>query len=253
MSSAIIAGAVRNGLLSQNDVIFADVDETRLSQLTNLGYHIASNNFAAAEAAENVLLAVRPGQALEAVASIQEVLEDRPLVSICAGIQISSLRAGLHGKVKIIRAMPNLPITIGAGMTALATDVPKTDCQHIEDLFAASGKTVWVNEEQIDCVTAVSGSGPGYFFRIAHVMQKQAIAMGLSEDVAKILVSQAMLGSAKILQEEGANAKSLSEHVATPGGTTQAAFQAMDASFFDEALEKAMQACKDKAISLGRT
>jgi pyrroline-5-carboxylate reductase len=253
MSSAIISGAVLNGVLKESDVIFADVNNERLSSLSKLGYEVTGSNREAVENSNAVLLAVRPSQAQEALSSVQDVIGEKPLVSICAGIRISSLQSYLHANAKVIRAMPNLPITVGSGMTALATLEMTDVCQKVETLFGASGETVWVKEEQIDIVTAVSGSGPGYFFRIANVIQEEAIRMGLSEEVAKKLVAQTMLGSAKILQREGSEAKSLADHVATPGGTTQAAFQMMDSCSFDTALSKAMQACRDKAISLGST
>lgn len=254
MATALFSGAAERGGLNPADVIFTDTDESKLGVLSKKGFQTTPDNAAAARLADFVLLAVKPGQAIAALRGIAPQLDGKVLVSVCAGITVAAMRAVLPNGTRIVRVMPNLPVTVGAGASAIAMPegMDAKSAEIVTALFSRSGYAVPLDEGLLNAVTAVSGSGPGYFFRFAAAMQAEAEQQGIPPEAARNLIAHTMGGAARMLMESGASAKELANHVATPGGTTQAAFQVLDGRGFDESVRKAMARCAERARELGR-
>lgn len=176
------------------------------------------------------------------------------LVSICAGLKIETIKQYLGSTVPVIRTMPNTPMLLGMGMTALAAsnEVEEETFRTVEQLFSGSGKTLRVEEGQLSAVTAISGSGPAYFFKFARAAVAQGKELGLSEQDALLLLCQTMAGSAKMLMESGKTADELITMVTSPKGTTLAASESFDRNRFEPIICEAIQACYDRAEELSK-
>ena len=179
-------------------------------------------------------------------------LSHKVLISICAGITVETIKKELAQSVPVVRAMPNTPLLLGQGMTALACpeDVSPSDFRAIRALFDASGKTVVVEESLLSAVTAVSGSGPAYCFKLARAVMAEGEALGLSAEAALALFSQTMRGSAAMLEQSGKTADELIAMVTSPKGTTLAASEVFDAGEMEPLTRRAVRACFDRAEEL---
>lgn len=179
--------------------------------------------------------------------------QDPLVVSIAAGITSAQLQRWLGKELAVIRAMPNTPALLGAGVTGLfATgNVDASGRERAEQLLSSAGPTVWVGDEAlIDSVTAVSGSGPAYVFLLAEAMQAAAIAEGLPADAARTLSLQTILGAARMLTEAGETATELRRRVTSPNGTTQAAIETFQAGGFEALIGKAIHAARARGAEL---
>ncbi|MCU7808925.1 MAG: pyrroline-5-carboxylate reductase, partial [Candidatus Thiodiazotropha sp. (ex Semelilucina semeliformis)] len=203
MATSLIAGLIADGYDSQL-ITVSDLDSEKLAQMAaRFGIHTEPDNAKAIEDAGIIVLAVKP-QVLESVArGLAETLQKtQPLViSIAAGVQETILRDWLGGDVTLVRSMPNTPAMIQSGATGLHAGPGVTDEQRdmAENILRAVGLTRWVDDEtQMDAVTAVSGSGPAYFFLIMESMEAAAIEMGLDNETARLLVLQTALGASRM-------------------------------------------------------
>jgi pyrroline-5-carboxylate reductase len=176
------------------------------------------------------------------------------VVSIAAGISTHSIEKFLPQGCPVVRVMPNTPALLGAGMAAVASGLraKKADVHKVLKLFSAVGKAVQVTENQMDLVTAVSGSGPAYFFHIVELMIETAVNGGLEPDVAGLLVSQTLFGAARMISETDRTPTELRVQVTSPGGTTQAAIETMTNRGMRETIEAAIQAATMRGVELGR-
>jgi pyrroline-5-carboxylate reductase len=178
---------------------------------------------------------------------------DQVVLSIIAGARIDTLSQGLkHGAVA--RAMPNTPAQIGEGMTVW-TATPEVTAEQkglVGAILGAMGAEIYVDDENyIDMATAVSGSGPAYFFLMVESLIEAAVAIGLSRDVAGRLVVQTMLGSGRLIQQSGVEPAELRRRVTSPGGTTARAIEQLEKGQFAELVKRAVQAAYDRARELG--
>jgi len=241
MAEALVAGLINSGH-SKNKLTVTDVRQERLDSLNeSYGVQTSRDNGVAVSKADVVVLAVKPQMMGEAASEVGGHLKaDATVISIAAGVGIDSIR-GFLGRdgAALVRVMPNTPALVGAGMSVLFTDADALHHDRSEYVLGASGETAWVdNEELLHAVTAVSGSGPAYFFLLAEVMQAAGVKLGLSEDLAAKLASQTAAGAGKMLAESGRNAEELRHQVTSPGGTTQAALDEM----YDKGLPGAVRA-----------
>ncbi|MFZ2752214.1 MAG: pyrroline-5-carboxylate reductase, partial [Lysobacteraceae bacterium] len=168
----------------------------------------------------------------------------RPLVvSIAAGITAAQMQRWLGGGIAVVRAMPNTPALLGAGITGLfaSSEVDANGRERAANLLASAGKTAWIESEaQMDAVTAVSGSGPAYIFLLAEAMEAAALAEGLPAGTARALVLETVLGAARMLTESGEDPAELRRRVTSPGGTTQAAIETFEAGGFRALVARAI-------------
>jgi pyrroline-5-carboxylate reductase len=251
MAEALIRGLLVNKAVKPSQIIAADVRPERLEFFAGaFGIRTTSDNAAALRDATIVVLAIKPQQMSEALSTL------RPppaalIISIAAGVTTSRIERELGGRVRVIRAMPNTPALVGAGAAALAKGAHATDddLATAEAILGAVGLTVRVDEEMIDAVTALSGSGPAYIFLVAEAMIKAGVAAGLEEDLAKRLAIQTLYGASKLLMESQEEPESLRRKVTSPGGTTEAALKVMGdrklVEIFAEAIKAAARRSKE--------
>jgi pyrroline-5-carboxylate reductase len=203
-----------------------------------------------------IVFAVKPQVMAEVVPAYRCFLPLNPLfVSIAAGTSIQTIQQLLTGTPRIIRAMPNLPATVGEGMTGLvsSTILPDQQRQLMENLFCSVGKTIWIQEESLmDVVTAVSGSGPAYFFYLVECLTKSGMELGLSEEEATQLARQTLIGAAEILKQSTESAEEWRRKVTSPGGTTAAALQAFEDQEFLKIVWTAAKAAVVRAKELSQ-
>lgn len=183
--------------------------------------------------------------------------ENPPLfLSIMAGVPIETIEHLLGCPAKIIRAMPNLPAVVGQGVTGLVATCP-LDPHHLtmgEELFAAVGHVVWLeSEEKINAVTAISGSGPAYFFQLAESLTKAGVSLGLTEVVAKLLAQQTLIGAGELLKNSKESAAEWKAKVTSPGGTTASALAVFESNGLTDLVEKATMAAFNRSIELSKT
>jgi len=233
----------------------SEPDAGRAAQLAGrFGIVVASGNAEAVRGAAIVLLATKPQQAADAIRGL--ALDDgATLISICAGVRVDSLRCLLAGwPGAIVRAMPNTPALFGAGITGLYADGgdPLRARAAAETVLGAAGRVCWVEREALmDAVTAVSGSGPAYFFLLTEAMAEAGVALGLEPGVARQLALQTFIGAAKMAEGTGTDVATLRAQVTSKGGTTQAALESLEAGGFRSLLGTALAAADRRGAQLG--
>lgn len=255
-----MAGAILNGLLASklvrpSELYLFDTQKDKMQKLLSLGANECGSSKEVVKSAEYIILAVKPQVIFSVMDDISGYFtKDHCIVSIAAGITISSLENKLPVKCAIARVMPNTPLMLGQGASAICFNEVVTEPQkkNVESFFSVSGKAVYCEEEQIDAVVAVSGSAPAYFFRIVRDMTEKGQDLGLESDKAAELIIQTMIGSATMLRDSGMTPQELINMVTSPKGTTLAALEKMDELKFDEVLCQALQACYDRAKELGK-
>ncbi|CAG5074351.1 Pyrroline-5-carboxylate reductase [Dyadobacter sp. CECT 9623] len=202
-----------------------------------------------------IILSVKPQDFAAVGQSLKEVVQPKQVVlSIMAGITIQSIQHTLGHKA-VIRAMPNTPAMLGMGITAYAAS-PEVDIQQlrkVENLINATGRSVFLeNEEQLNAVTALSGSGPAYFFYVVKAMIEAGKQMGFEESVAALLVKQTMLGSYHLINTADKSLDELIKAVASKGGTTEAALRQFEAGSLDETLKQGIVAAQIRSAELSK-
>ena len=251
MAISLLRGLTETGV-DAGRLRAADPAPEQRARADALGIATFAENQAALAGADVVVLAVKP-QIAGAVLESLSLSDDQMLVSIAAGIGLKSLARWTSATQPIVRCMPNTPALVGAGMTALyANDrCSAPQRQAAERLLDACGSVLWVEEEAaLDAVTAVSGSGPAYFFALMEAMVQAGQSLGLSEAQARQLTLQTAYGAALMTREEGADPATLRRNVTSPGGTTAAALETLDAHDFTQLIETALAAAADRSRAL---
>jgi pyrroline-5-carboxylate reductase len=253
MGEALIRGLLAAKTVAPRQLIATDVRSERLEFFSRaFGIRTTRDNAEAVADASIILLAVKPQQMSEALASFRSTMSaDKLMVTIAAGVPTSRIERELGGGTRVVRVMPNTPALIGAGAAALARGRFATDddLATAEAILGAVGITVRTEERFLDAVTALSGSGPAYVFYVAEAMIKAGVEVGLPEDAAKKLALQTVLGSARLMVEGGDPPDVLRKKVTSPGGTTEAALQVMNdrklVDIFVEAIKAAARRSKE--------
>ncbi len=255
MAQALIGGLIASGT-GPEDIRVADPsDDLRQHLARDPGVGVYADNAEAVGGASAVLLAVKP-QVMDAVlASLAGQLDAGSLViSVAAGVPIGRIQRGLNGHQQIVRAMPNTPALYRAGMTGLvaAAAVSETERALATRLLKAAGEVVWVDDEaQMDVVTAVSGSGPAYFFALVEQLSAAGGRAGLSPETAARLARQTAYGAGVMLAKSEFDAEQLRIRVTSPGGTTAAALESLTANEFARIVDEAVQAAVRRGRELG--
>lgn len=253
MARAIIGGLLAEGF-APTDLIASGPNPDKLADLAAQGLQVTSDNSAAATAAQVVILAVKP-QLLKAVAqALVPALSHRPLIiSVAAGITTTSLTSWLGQGQAIVRSMPNTPSQLRLGATGAFANanVNAAQRQLSERILGAVGKLLWVEEEaQINAVTAVSGSGPAYYFLFMEAMIAAGVAQGLTPETARALTLQTALGAAQLALNSPVDVAELRRRVTSPKGTTEAAIQVFEDQGLRTTVAEAMAACSARAQTL---
>ncbi|WP_348539817.1 MULTISPECIES: pyrroline-5-carboxylate reductase [Spirulina sp. CCY15215] len=253
MAEAILSRLLSQNIYAANTVVVSDPLQQRRDYLQKTyGVEVTENN-AVVFAANVILLAIKP-QVLDRVAADLSGTANSSnlLLSILAGVPLKRLQAAFPA-CAVIRAMPNTPATVGAGMTAIApsSQVSPQQIDRAKTIFAAVGEVVEVSESLMDAVTGLSGSGPAYVALLVEALADGGVAAGLPRAIASQLALQTVLGTAKLLQETELHPAQLKDRVTSPGGTTIAGVAALEAGGFRAAAIAAVKAACDRSRELG--
>ncbi|MFZ3062549.1 MAG: pyrroline-5-carboxylate reductase [Actinomycetota bacterium] len=254
MGAALIKGLINSGY-KPDQVGASDANRKRLRELKEEHkIKTFSSNLEAVEEADVIVLAVKPQQIPDVLAEIKESVNPaQTVISIAAGVSISTLEHGLGEGVPVIRVMPNSPALVGAGMAAISpgSRAGERDIKVAREIFSGVGKVVVVEEKFQNLITALSGSGPAYFYLFVEALTEAAEVAGLSLETSLELVTETMLGAARMLIETGQLPSKLIDMVASPGGTTVAALKVFEKSDFKSIVREAVKAALERAKELG--
>ncbi|WP_431067359.1 pyrroline-5-carboxylate reductase [Methylotuvimicrobium sp.] len=257
MASSLITGLIASGH-SPSQIWVSDVNQDVLKTLANnLNINISVANEAVIEEVDVVVLAIKPQVLREVAENCAAIIrKKRPLVvSIAAGITQESLSRWLGAEVAVVRCMPNTPSLVLTGATGLHANANVDDEQRdlAENILRSVGVALWVDKEsELDAVTAVSGSGPAYYFLLMEAMEQAALSMGMPEHTARLLIQQTALGAAKIALESNESPEQLRKRVSSPGGTTEQAIEAFEQGGLRDLVAKAIQAAHDRSIEMSK-
>lgn len=255
MAEAIIAGIINRGVIPANEVyVMNKSDEERLVYMQKTyGVSLVSPDRRSLQEAELIILATKPKDIHQAMRDISCYLNDEAAVlSVIAGVSIGTIESGL-GSRPIARSMPNTSATIGKSATGVSmnTSVALPMKKRILDLLSAIGLVKEVKEDELHLVTALSGSGPAYVYYMVEALEEAAIAKGLSQEIARELIIQTLIGAASMLNETCEEPNVLRENVTSPGGTTEAGLKALEARFFKEIIADCISQAESRSRELG--
>lgn len=259
MTRSIIAGLVASGYPADH-IMASNRSRPKLDALAaDYGIQVTQSNSEACEFADAIVLSVKPQMMEDVCAALQQVtdLSGKLYISIAAGLPVERLQQMLGAEYPVVRVMPNTPSLLGQGMSGLYADssVNEDDRNYVDGVMSAVGKTLWVTEEDgINGVIAAAGSSPAYFFLFLQAMQEESMRMGFSEDDARLLVQQAMLGAAQMVCENpDLMLSQLRAQVTSKGGTTAAAIQSFIDSDISGIVSKAMQSAVARADEMAKS
>ncbi len=254
MGEALVKGFTQSGVLEAKQILLSDVNIERLEFLrAKYQVEFTTDNRKAAESGNIILLAVKPQQIEQVLTEIKEFFRiEQLLISIAAGIKTEKIYNVIGKDMPVVRVMPNTPALVGKGMSVISRGKYADDlsAEVALKLFSSVGEAVELPENLQNQATAISGSGPAYFFLMVESLIEAGIKAGLDKDVAGKLVIQTMAGSAALLQETGKNAGELREMVTSPGGTTAAALQVFSKREFQYIVQEAVKAAIKRAEEL---
>lgn len=253
MAQALIGGLISRGLPSTRITVSDPVEQIR-HLLQEKEVHVTQDNVAAIKNADVVVLAVKPQVLATVLRPLKGLLADKLVISIIAGAEIQTI-SNLIDSNRIVRVMPNTPALVQTGAHGIyANDVVgSTDRELTSQILAATGLTIWVNSEaQIDAVTAVSGSGPAYFFYLMESMIRAGKNLGLDEKVATALTLQTALGAAQMAITSSNTPSELRKNVTSPNGTTQAALEVFDRAQISQNIQSALAAAQKRSQELAQ-
>lgn len=257
IGEALLSGLCKAGY---DDIVVTNRSAERGAELADVyGVRTSTDNAAAVEGAYVVFVAVKPYAVTDALGQLASALKanaqagaDTVVVSLAAGVSLDSLAAAA-GRGAVVRVMPNTPMLLGHGMSAVscAEGVTQPQRELVCELLATVGEVVEVEEKQMDAVTAIAGSAPAYFFLVAEALIDAGVQLGLTRDVAQQLAAQTAKGAGIMLADAGVDPVTLRANVTSPGGTTAAALRELEESGLRGAFFRAAQACADRSRELG--
>lgn len=251
MSTAIINGLLNNNYKQKNIFIF-DIDKTKAKQFSKIGVLSFQSIKELVKICDVVFLCVKPQNFSEIIDDLKQENKNKLFVSIAAGISTDYIKKGSGADSKVIRTMPNTPLLLGVGATALCRtkEVSDDDFDIVLNIFKFLGITVELKEEQMNSVVSVNGSSPAYIYLFMDAMIKGATQQGINESIAKELICQTLIGSALMLKNSEKSPTELISLVASKGGTTIEALKVLNEKGFFEAIIDAMKACTKRANEL---
>lgn len=259
MAEAIIRGIIQKGILSPSQILISDLSESRRNLMKNeLKVQLASEPGKLFEKCSTIIFAVKP----QSMPAVMEELQpfshaDHCYISICAGIRCSAIERGMMGpdapSPRVIRVMPNTPALLGMGMSGLCKGLHAhdDDLERAAVLFDAVGKTLIIDETQMDALTAITGSGPAYLFAMIEALIEAAKNHGFSGEEAEEMVLQMVRGAAELAATSRQSPAELRKAVTSPGGTTAAGLAALQEHGFSEAIAKCVDAAEKRGKELG--
>lgn len=255
MAESIARGIVDAKLLKAGSLMASDPTEARRDVFEDMGALVTADNLALVARCGVLIVAVKPQSVPDLLAQIGPKLrKDQTLITICAGVSTSVFEAAAAVPLRVVRAMPNLPMRVRLGATALChgRHATEEDMKVAGEIFSAAGRAVQVEEGMMDAVTAISGSGPAYFCFLVEVMIEAGILEGLDPRVARTLAIQTARGAAAWMDSEDTAPEDLRKRVTSKGGTTEAAFRTMDELKVRHGLLAGILAAAERSRELGK-
>jgi pyrroline-5-carboxylate reductase len=254
MGGILVQAFLRSGLFPQEHVVATVAHEARAQALSaQLGISVTTNNLLAAKQADIILLGVKPQQMDAVIRGIAPALTpEKLLISFAASVKTSAIEEASGGNVSVIRAMPNTPALVGAGITAICRGKFVTTEQLVlaTKIFATVGRTVIVDEKHMDAVTGLSGSGPAFLYIIIEALAEAGVNVGLPRDIATQLAAQTTYGAAKMVLETGSHPALLKDEVTTPAGCTVEGILELEEGGVRVTLIKAVKRATERAREL---
>ena len=260
MAEAMIKGLLSASFIEAKNVFVSEPSEAKRDTLhAEYKIKVSADNRELVKKCDIIILAVKPQIVQKVLRDIASLVgRDKLVISIAAGVPIAImddvLRGGKNKKFSIVRTMPNTPALVQEGVTAIASGehVRKIDVKIAHRIFEAVGRTVDVEEDQLDAVTGLSGSGPAYIFMLIEALSDAGVKMGLSREVANTLTIQTVLGSAKLARESGKHPGELKDMVTSPAGTTISGLHALEEGSFHTTLMNAVEDATLRSRELGQ-
>lgn len=253
MASAILGGMSKHNFLRSDDIYVYDINLDASGELCRkFGFREAYSIKDLAENVDVILLTVKPFVVGEVLSELGEYYNNQLILSIVAGVKIDKYNEFIKN-VKIIRIMPNTPALVSEGASAIccADNISEDELNFAYDLMTNCAKVIKTTEEKIDVITALSGSGPAFYFKIIELLAKSAQKLGLNYDDALLLSTQTALGSARMIFENNFDIQTLIKNVTTPGGCTEVGNEVLNNSNIDEIFDDLIKKTTQKAIELG--
>jgi len=251
MGSAIIKGISASNL--NTDLLIFDIDEAKLLFFqSETGINVSGSIENIIDFSDILILAVKPGTILSVSALLKNY--NGIIISIAAGISINSITNTAGTDKKVVRAMPNTPVTTGSGMTVLShsSNIEFNEIENVRSIFSSIGEVLIMDEKHMNTVTAISGSGPAYIFTFIQAMADAGVKLGIPRSEALLLAGQTILGSAKMFLDKKENPIMLRDKVTSPGGTTIAALHVLEKAGFSGIIIDAIEAAANRAKELDK-
>jgi len=256
MGQAIVKGLINKGILPVHSLLIYDPDEEKQKVARELGINVCSAPELLIKENKVILIAVKPQMLKEALSPFKnDFMKDIVIVSIVAGVPIQFFKQFFNKPLlKVIRTMPNTPALVGCGITgiSLSSECSEEEVKIAEVIFSSVGEVVFVPEEQIDIVTAVSGSGPAYFFYLCEALISAGEALGLSRDIAYKLAVHTLYGAGALVKSTGESPEVLRMRVTSKGGTTEKAIKYFQSKDFETIVKEAVRSAYLRAKELGK-
>jgi pyrroline-5-carboxylate reductase len=256
MAEAFISGILENGLIdSKNIWVTNNSNAEKLKKLSDTyGVRSTYDLTELFAGTEMVILSMKPKDAATAIQSIREYLtEEMLVVSVLAGVSMSTIETLARLPIAIVRAMPNTSAAVGKSATAVAVNdrVTSQQIELMKNLFGTVGMTTFVEEEQLDAVTGLSGSGPAYIYYLIEAMEKSAVEVGLDKEMASELIVQTLIGAAEMVKNSTKTSEQLRRDVTSPGGTTEAGVRVLEEHQVQQAFISCIKAATDRSKKMG--
>jgi pyrroline-5-carboxylate reductase len=255
MAAAIVKGLLHAKVVPASGIIVSDVKEERLQMLREKhGIRTTTDNHELVRDSDVVVLSVKPQVIDKVLAAIGgEIRPTQLVISVAAGVPVAAMEARLPEGVRVVRTMPNTPVTVDAGATAISAGTHATDddLEVARALFAAVGRVVTLDESLLDAVTGLSGSGPAYVMVMIEALADGGVKVGLHRDTALLLAAQTVYGSAKLLLETGEHPGRLKDMVTSPGGTAIAGLHTLESGGLRRTLIDAVEAATTRSAAIG--
>ncbi len=256
MASAIIKGLIKSNFAKSEDITATQAEIDQLEEKSKaLGIEVIADNKILAQKSDVIFIAVKPNQALEVLKEINPYITAKKLiVSIAAGVRLEKLESNLPSNTRVIRVMPNTPMLVGEGMSGMigGKGVTKDDLDYIYNLLSTIGKCIIVdNEAQMDIVTAISGSGPAFYYKVINEIARAGEKLGLDYEKSLLLSIQTAIGSAKMALNREIPMEELISNVATKGGCTRVGVDCMNNNNTEKLFYDVIKSTTEKAHALG--
>lgn len=251
---ALVGGVVDAGVITREDIVVSDCVPAAVDGVVaKFGVAAVPGNVELAMVADALVLCVKPADALGALRGMGDALSGKLVISIVAGLSIPALEAAAGAAARVVRVMPNTPALIRQGAAAFAMGSTATDADAalVTGIFSAVGRVAQVKESLLDAVTGLSGSGPAYVYLVIEAMADGGVLMGLPRDLALQLAAQTVAGAAGMVLQSGTHPAILKDHVTSPGGTTIAGLEQLEAMGVRSALIGAVRAATERSQELG--